>query len=128
MLRAASAFRGNGGSTVQEFRKVKRYKLSAPVLFLWERSDGKLQESQGVTRDISMRGIFVLTAKVPEVGAYIELDAYLPAVSERGKTAKLHAEGRVLRVEALGATTGFAAEAFFQTEPQSVDTILTKIQ
>ena len=114
-----------------ELRKAKRYQLSAPVLFLWERSDGKLQESEGVTRDISMRGIFVLTARVPEVGAYIELDAYLPAANGREKTVKLHGEGRVLRVEAQGARRmGFTAEVFFQPEPQSEETVLgpTKIQ
>ena len=132
MLRTANsdASQRNGGPTVHERRKAKRYQLSAPVFFSWERSDGKLQACEGVTRDICMRGIFVMAADVPEVGAYIELDAYMPAVSERGRTmrgrtVKLHGEGRVLRVEAeLRAGRGFAAEVFFQSEPQSSDTVL----
>ena len=113
------------GATVQEFRKANRYQLSAPVLFTWQRSDGKFQASEGVTRDISMRGIFVLAAEVPEVGAYIEVDAHLPALSGRGRTVKLHGGGRVLRVEKqLRPVGGFAAEVFFQSEPESVDTVL----
>ena len=114
-----------------ELRKARRYQLNAPVLFSCQRSGGKLQVSEGVSRDISMRGIFVLAADAPAVGAHIELDAYLPAVSGQGRTVKLHAEGRVLRVEVQGApATGFAAEVSFQPEPESGDTILspTKIQ
>lgn len=111
-----------------ELRKAKRYQLNAPVLFSCQRSGGKLLVSEGVSRDISMRGIFVLAADAPAVGMYIELDAYLPASSGQGRTVKLHAEGRVLRVEAQGGpATGFAAEVFFQSEPQSGDTILGSV-
>ena len=125
------SYQRNDGSTVTDLRKANRYQLNAPVLFSCKRSHGKLHEAEGVTRDVSAKGIFVLGAEAPEVGAYIELDAFLPAVRGRGKTVKLHAEGRVLRVEELaGAGMGFAAEVLFQPEPQSGDTILspTKIQ
>lgn len=118
-----------GGECAVESRKAKRFQLSAFVLFSWRRSDGTYQEAEGVTRDISMRGIFVLAANVPEMGANIELYAYLPALSEQGKVTKLHADGRILRVEQQGATgKGFAAEGFFQLDPPDTDLAPTALQ
>lgn len=108
----------NAGYTLQELRKARRYPLSASVHFSWLDSDGKLQQSEGVSRDLGMRGIFVLATGAPSVGTYVELDAYLPA-THPGKAQRLHAKGKVLRVEQQGRVTkGFAAEVLFQPEPR----------
>ncbi len=115
----------NGENTVQELRKTKRYQLNAPVRFSWEGSDGQSQMFEGVTRDISMRGVFVLSAALPQVAACLELDVYMPAVSARGRAVKLHGEGRAIRIEPqLREGRGFAAEIFFESEPQSGERIL----
>jgi hypothetical protein len=118
----------NGGVTVYEERKSNRYRLTVPVLFSWKDSHKSLQSSEGLTRDISMRGIFVLTADLPQEGACIELDAYLQTVGVRDKLVRLRAEGRVLRVEQRAAGRGFAAEVFFQPEPAETVAIPRSIQ
>ncbi len=108
----------NGRPATQEHRKVKRFRLSAPVLFSWQDGEGEPRRAEGMTRDISLRGLFVLAAEVPDLGAYVEVDAYLPPVNGRGKTFRLHGDGKVLRIEQrAGGEPRFAAEVFFQTEP-----------
>jgi hypothetical protein len=102
---------------VVELRKSRRYRLLAPASFLWERSDGFLQESKGVIRDISDRGVFVTGEVVPPLDAHLEVDVYVPS-SDLGRVAvQLHGEGTVVRVEEEGETVqGFAAALTFQAE------------
>src|ERR1700730_1846093 len=48
-----------------DLRKSRRYPLSAPAFFCWERSDGMLQDGKGETRDISTTGAFIVTDTAP---------------------------------------------------------------
>src|SRR5208282_1801994 len=52
---------GDHMQSVIELRKTKRYRLSAPALFLWASHEGKPKSGQGVTRDINASGVYVLT-------------------------------------------------------------------
>jgi len=108
-----------------ELRKATRYPVSAPVFYWWERSDGTLQEAQGITHDICDRGVFVLAKDVPPVGKCVELDVHLPAVAETARAALLHGEGTVVRTSGRGAKeSGFAAAVVFQTESSDPATVL----
>jgi hypothetical protein len=100
-----------------DLRKTKRYPLSAPVCFCWEGAGGILQEGEGTTRDISVRGVFVVTKSPPPPGVLLELDVYPPSPNGVPKSMRLHGEGKVIRVSARqGPESGFAVEAMFQTE------------
>ncbi len=102
-----------------ELRKSKRYPLSALAAFCWAGADGKLQERLGVTRDICVTGVAVVSDAAPPQGSAVELDVYFPAKAI-GKAVQLHGEGKVTRVERQQETTiGFAAEVNFQTRPSS---------
>jgi hypothetical protein len=119
----------NGKPAVQEARRVKRFRVTAPVVFSWADARGQMQRGEGMARDISMRGILVITAELPDLGAYMELDVYLPPIGRRGRTFKLHGEGKVLRIEQRkGGIEKFAAEVFFQTEPYQTVVGSTAIQ
>ena len=61
-----------------ELRNAKRYRLSAPALFLWALQDGRPQSGQGVTRDINTFGVYVLTDALPPVGALVQMEIALP--------------------------------------------------
>ena len=100
-----------------ELRKSRRYRLPAPVSFVWERPDGQLQEGKGTIRDISDRGVFIITDTVPPVGAHLDVDVHLPSLDVSSGAVQLHGEGVVVRVE-TGADEGrgFAARVVFQTE------------
>jgi hypothetical protein len=106
-------------------RKGKRYGLSAPAFYWFERADGTLQEAQGTTRDISGRGVFVVAELLPSPGAHVKLDVYLPSVGLRPRSVQLHGEGTVLRVGEVGTNhSGFAAEVLFHTESYDAATVL----
>ena len=107
-----------------EPRKSKRYRLLAPVSFLWERPDGQLQEAKGTIRDISDRGVFITGDLVPQRGAHLDLEVYLPSLEVGGAAVKLHGEGTVIRVDREGVPKGFAAAVAFQTEAASGPTVV----
>jgi hypothetical protein len=108
-----------------ELRKSKRYRLLAPVSFLWERPDGQLQEGKGTIRDISDRGVFVTGDMMPERGAHLDLEVYLPSLEAGGAAVRLHGEGTVIRVVGPGGISmGFAAAVAFQTEAASGPTVV----
>lgn len=58
------------------------------------------------------------TAKI-DVGAYIEMDVYLPSLHSQARGMKLHGEGTVLRVESTDFAKRVAAEVFFEKEPEA---------
>jgi len=100
-----------------ELRKATRYRLSAPALYWWQRADGTLQEAQGVSRDISDHGVFVLAKDLPPPGVHVELEVHLPAVTGTSRSAQLYGEGTVVRTSGRGAReSGFAAATVFHTK------------
>jgi hypothetical protein len=107
-----------------EPRKSRRYRLQAPVSFLWERPDGQLQQGKGTIRDISDRGVFVTGELLPERGAHLDMDVYLPSLEVGGAAVKLHGEGTVVRIDKEGVPKGFAAAVAFQTEAASGPTVV----
>ena len=105
---------------VPERRKSNRYQLAALVCASWRQPDGNFSKVTGITRDISMRGISFLAATTIEVGAYIELEVYLPSLNSHGRGMKLHGEGTVVRVEPLGCIEKrIAADVLFEMEPEA---------
>ena len=112
-----------------ELRKSRRYCLSAPAFYCWERADGILHEAQGTIRDISSRGVFVIAEALPPPGAHLELNVYLPSLSGTPRSVQLTGEGTVLRVGRAGVgQAGFAAEVLFHTESSDSGTVLGDIQ
>jgi len=115
--------------THMELRKTKRYRLSAPAFYCWEREDGTLQEAQGTTRDISSRGVFILADALPPAGAHLELKVYLPSISGAPRSVQLNGEGTVLRAaRAEVGRSGFAADVIFNTESSDSSTVLGDLQ
>ena len=90
-----------------DHRQHRRYQLSAPVSFSWESREGAVGTGEGRTRDISVAGVFVLTAGLVPEGSLVRMDVNLPPVNARGQRVHLRSQGRVLRAE----DRGFAAMA-----------------
>lgn len=84
-----------------------RYRMATPVAFYWTGIEGRMQESSGMTRDISTAGVFVESSACPPQGALIGLEIRLPDFA-----LQLNFEGRVLRVEAEDDRQGFAVGGF----------------
>jgi hypothetical protein len=97
-----------------ELRKATRYRVSAPALFWWRGADGTLQQAQGISRDISDRGVFVLAKDLPPPGVHVELQVHLPAVAGTSGSAQFTGEGPVVRTSGpASGESGFAAAAVF---------------
>jgi hypothetical protein len=113
--------------SVIEFRKTKRYRLSAPAVFMWAPQDGRPHTGQGETRDINTLGVFIATNKLPPIGARIQIEITLPTLSDSRPGMHLQGEGVVLRCECGDkAKQGFAASA--QLYPESADAVLSQLK
>jgi len=85
--------------------------MSTAVIFYWDGPDNKRFKGEGVTRDMSVDGVFVLTATCPPPSALVNMEVILP-ISDGASKAKMKADMTVLRVEhdvAGYSRSGFSA-------------------
>jgi hypothetical protein len=90
-------------------RRELRFPLSSETVFWWWDRDGNYMEAKGISRDVGLRGAFVLAQACPPVGVTVGLAVSLPTYSDLGGVLRL--AGRVIRVNRDAAdesTTGFA--------------------
>ncbi len=109
-------------------RGATRYPLRMVVTFSWKDEIGVVRGSEGESRDINSRGIYVNSKLIPPVGSAVEMNVLLPRLASLKRQAELHAEGRVVRIDPILAnstTSGFAAmnhtAMFRDTEGRAID-------
>jgi hypothetical protein len=93
-----------------ERREQTRYGVQALVNFEWI-DEGILRKGQGITRDISPKGLFIYSDVKPPVKADLLVDVRFERVFSKAKNLKMGARGLVIRVEAetrSGSVEGFA--------------------
>ena len=61
-----------------DMRKEIRYRLEAPAIFTWENFQNKRLQGEGLTRDISLLGAFILTPTCPPNMSIIRVEVALP--------------------------------------------------
>ena len=94
-----------------EMRKDMRYRLDAPAVFSWEGVRHRRFQGEGITRDVSVQGAFILTATMPPPDCSIQLDLLLPSITGMNAMMRITGKARVIRVEHPSADTwihGFA--------------------
>ena len=114
-----------------ERRRGSRYPLNLPVVFSWQDVNGKTVGGTGLSRDISLRGVYVQSQVIPAEGASVEIDVFLPRITNWLRLLEYHAKGRVVRIEkdlSSEQVSGFATmnhTAFLReaprTEPEGQD-------
>jgi hypothetical protein len=85
--------------------------MNATVIFRWDGPDNVHLHGEGVTRDMSVAGAFVLTATSPPPKASVQMEVLLP-LSDGVSKALIKANMQVLRVEhdiAGSKRSGFSA-------------------
>jgi len=91
-------------------RERRRFDVSAPVAYAWTSSGAIQHSAEGVTRDVSESGVFIIADALPPVGAAVQFEV---SFSFRDNSQiEMRAQGRVLRVEATNGDKmqrGFAA-------------------
>ena len=82
-----------------EMRKEIRYRLDAPAVFSWEGMRHKKFQGEGITRDISVQGAFILTATMPPPDCPVQVDLLLPSLTGMKAMMRITGRARVIRVE-----------------------------
>jgi hypothetical protein len=82
----------------KEQRKHVRYPLRLPVFFSWKKRGSAVVACEGITRDISLRGAYVLSAICLPVETVIEMEILLPR-SLRKPNLLIVGKVRIQRVE-----------------------------
>lgn len=82
-----------------EMRKEIRYRLDAPAVFTWEGVGHRRFQGEGITRDVSIQGAFILTATMPPSDCTIQLDLLLPSLAGMKSMMRVTGKARVLRLE-----------------------------
>jgi hypothetical protein len=109
-------------------RGATRYPLRLIVTFSWKDEVGVVRGSEGESRDLNGRSIYVNTKLIPPVGSAVEMNVLLPLLASLKRQAELHAEGRVVRIDPVlpnSTASGFAAmnhtALFRDTEGHPID-------
>ena len=95
-----------------ERRGATRYRLRFVVTFSWTDDAGVIHGSEGQSRDLNGRGIYVNSPLIPSVGSSVHMNVLLPQLAPPKRPAELHAEGRVVRIDtgvSSSESCGFAA-------------------
>jgi hypothetical protein len=85
--------------------------MGAPVIFRWKSPGKERFQGEGVTRDMSIAGAFIVTATCPPPNAAVKMEVLLP-LSDGTSKAQMRADMTVLRMDQdlAGSTrSGFAA-------------------
>lgn len=94
-----------------DLRKEIRYRLDAPAVFSWEGTRHRRFQGEGITRDISIQGAFILTATMPPPDSAVQVDLLLPSLTGMKGMMRITGKARVIRVERPSSDTwihGFA--------------------
>ena len=97
-----------------ERRKSSRFRLQLPVLTQWTDEEGRVQFGGGFTRDVCLRGVFVISSKLPPQASMIAVTVVLPNARHGSQELRLHSIGSVVRVEQGSPTAGYAISCDFK--------------
>lgn len=95
-----------------ERRRAVRYRTGSSAIFQWEGPENRRFQGTGITRDMSLNGVYILTAVCPPSNAVVQMEVFV-AASEGVSRLRMKAEMTVLRVETNISGSnhgGFAAE------------------
>jgi hypothetical protein len=80
-------------------------------VFSWEGTRHRRFQGEGITRDISIQGAFILTATMPPPDSAVQVDLLLPSLTGMKGMMRITGKARVIRVERPSSDTwihGFA--------------------
>ena len=98
-------------SLPMEMRRELRYRLDIPAMFSWRNTEPRILHAEGITRDISVLGAFIVSPTCPPVDTQVEVEVILPPFAGMKSVVRIKGEARVIRVEHPsidGGENGFA--------------------
>jgi hypothetical protein len=97
-----------------ERRTSSRFRLQLPVLTQWTDGEGRVQFGGGFSREVGLRGVFVVSTKLPPPAATITVTVVLPNPRRDLQELRMHCVGSVVRVEQGGTIAGYAISCDFE--------------
>lgn len=88
-------------------RRHQRFDLNGRVSCSWNDTEGIRRVSEGITRDVSECGMYVLADCLPLQGTAIQLEVSFSFNDQ--SEIRMRTRGKVLRVECMNPKPGFAA-------------------
>lgn len=89
-----------------QMRKEIRYRLGTLAVFTWEGANRRRFKGEGMTRDISVLGAYILTATSPPADCVVRLDLMLPQLAGSKTAMRIIGDARVIRVEHCSGNDG----------------------
>jgi hypothetical protein len=89
-----------------ELRKEVRYRLDVPALFYWDNIEKRRLHGEGITRDISVFGAFIVSPTCPPVEVPLLFEVILPSLPGTMPVVRIKGEARVVRVDHPDAGQG----------------------
>jgi len=91
-----------------ERRRSSRFPVRCEITCSWVDDAGVSNRTNGITRDISAAGVFVLCHHRPPAGALASVIIQVPRQQPWGQTLGLHGSARLVRLVQDDAGSGFA--------------------
>jgi hypothetical protein len=109
-----------------ERRTNIRYRLSANAIFTWKGTGHACLRAEGITRDISPLGAFVLASSCPPIDATIQVEIFLslPTTQGSGPKLRIRTEAQVVRIGMSGFAMGSAHFRFWPSRASGSDSDL----
>ncbi len=89
---------------------MQRFRVSLPITFYWG-TNNVFSKGNGTSRDISTRGVFILTSETVVAGSDLWLKFSVPQVRKGARVSEMKGFGRIVRVQndgfAVNAAVGF---------------------
>ena len=82
-----------------EMRGAVRYAVQAPAFFTWSDLKSRVHRGEGLTRDVSSRGLYVWSEEGPPAGVVVDVEVLLPRFHEKTPGLRIEGRGRVTRVD-----------------------------
>ena len=85
-----------------------RYRLGANAVLTWESGHSSRLLANGVTRDISLAGAFILKLTSPLIGTTVQLEIFHPPLLRGVRSVQIKTEATVIRAAHSGGAEGLA--------------------
>ena len=99
--------------TAADQRRHRRYEMKVPARFLCPGAQRNPQWHNGMSRDVSQKGAFVVSSFCPAVGTVMRIEVLLPSPRRDSIPVHMCGQGKVVRVESCGEPahlSGFGVE------------------
>jgi hypothetical protein len=92
-------------------RVAERYTVNLFTVFSWVSGERQAKAAEGITRDVSSLGLYIMANTVPPLDSQMWFEISLPEIGTKSAELRICGEGEVCRVEMSEDANGFAVQS-----------------